>query len=300
MRISPFKTFTRTAAAALIALLALPGCFTGVESTARIKDTTRRGKQPELTAEQTLLLPALPQAPADWRKGKPFMVGEGRLDLAYSPSTAANALHRGDTIYFQSMTGSVRLAGDSVTDITLSTRDGHSLTHRVESPLSKVIGAERLALPFMVDLDVVGGVRSLLRGKRLWTLRTGRSGRKFDEVRVSDVVAGSADYPLLVITDGDSTAMVAESKSVSARTFDNLFSLSNPRDRYPQIQDDIWDLICRGKIKEGMTRDECRLALGAPDNVERDAAYNGIIERWTYNNGVFLFFTDGLLTRYRL
>lgn len=286
-------------AAALGALLLLSGCFTGVEGTAKIKDTTRGNKSVPLSAEQTLLLPALPQPPRQWSRGKRFIVDDGRFDVAFSPASVSSTLNPGDTLYFQSMAGDVRLAGDSVTDIFFSTSGGNRLTYRVEAPLSAVRGRERLAVPFTIDAAVVDSVRRILVGRKFWTLRAGRNGRKFEHVEVSRVLAGTADYPVLVVAGTDSIPMVVESKSVSARTFDNLFSLSNPRDRYPQISDKIWDNICRGKVAVEMTTDECRLALGAPDNVERYTAYNGIIEQWTYKNGVYLVFTDGLLTRFR-
>ena len=49
-----------------------------------------------------------------------------------------------------------------------------------------------------------------------------------------------------------------------------------------------------------MTRDECRLALGAPPEVLRTPSYGGMREVWSYSDGVFLIFEDGYLTRFRL
>ena len=48
-----------------------------------------------------------------------------------------------------------------------------------------------------------------------------------------------------------------------------------------------------------MTMEECRLALGSPREVERDATYGALIERWIYENGIYLLFSDGILTRFR-
>lgn len=41
-----------------------------------------------------------------------------------------------------------------------------------------------------------------------------------------------------------------------------------------------------------MTRDECRLALGAP-------ATTGMVEFWQYSDGIYLLFEENILTRFR-
>ena len=85
----------------------------------------------------------------------------------------------------------------------------------------------------------------------------------------------------------------------ATRTFDSLFAFDNPRNRYPEIKDDVWELITRSRVREGMTRDECRLALGQPSDILRIPTYGGMQERWTYTDGIFLIFDDGFLTKYR-
>lgn len=54
-----------------------------------------------------------------------------------------------------------------------------------------------------------------------------------------------------------------------------------------------------GTVTEDMTRDECRLSLGAPDNIDRRAGYSVLREVWSYENGRYLIFEDGLLRSYR-
>ena len=49
-----------------------------------------------------------------------------------------------------------------------------------------------------------------------------------------------------------------------------------------------------------MPRDECRLSLGAPKDVDYGRSYSSAYEQWTYSNGAYLIFEDGLLKRYRL
>ncbi len=293
------KSFNPAVALALVALAALPACFTGIEKTPTIKaDSSSKNKNTQ-TPEQLLMERIAIQRPAQWMPGKAFVVTDGRLEYAYSPSNIVATLSEGDTIRFQELVSQVRLSGDSVTDMLFTTPAGSIISTRVESPLPVVRTLSSIPVPFAIDTDLVNDVRALLEGKTVWTRRMGNNGRKFARVTIDRILPGNADYPLRVVAGGDSLFMVVGSKSASARTFDNLFSLSDPRKLYPNISDSNWDLICRGKVALDMTRDECRLSLGTPAQVDRMAAYNGLIESWTYENGVHLVFTDGLLTRFR-
>lgn len=55
----------------------------------------------------------------------------------------------------------------------------------------------------------------------------------------------------------------------------------------------------RGQVAEGMTKEECTLSLGAPQSVDRVPTHGGLLERWVYDNGVYLVFADGILERFR-
>ncbi len=57
-------------------------------------------------------------------------------------------------------------------------------------------------------------------------------------------------------------------------------------------------IVC-SRVRAGMTRDECRLALGQPTDILRIPTNGGMQERWTYSDGIYLVFDDGFLTRYR-
>jgi hypothetical protein len=83
------------------------------------------------------------------------------------------------------------------------------------------------------------------------------------------------------------------------RSFSNLFSFTDPRRNYPNITDEYWQLITSGTVTTGMTRDECRLALGAPKDVDRQTGYSSVHEMWGYENGIYLIFEDGILVKFR-
>lgn len=53
------------------------------------------------------------------------------------------------------------------------------------------------------------------------------------------------------------------------RSFANFILLNNPRENYPAISDEHWNLIQNGKIRAGMTRSECELSWGTPDKVRQ-------------------------------
>lgn len=287
-------------AAALISLLSLSGCFTGIEGTDKIKYSTPDKAPDKLSEEELLLIPTLPRSPREWNAGKEFIITNGRIELALSPSHIAAQLQSGDTLYFQSMSSGISIAGDSVTNIIFNNSIGQQLTYQVDISISKVYNSERLPIPFTIDAEVIYKTREILKGRELWPLRAGSNGKRYNKVSVCDVIAGNSEYPISVILDsGDTIMLLIEGRNSTSRIFSNLFSLSDPRKLYPHISDENWMAICNGKVKAGMTREECRLSLGTPASVERITAYNGLIEHWSYENGVYLNFLDGILSTFR-
>lgn len=288
-------------ATALLALVALPGCFTGVERTPVIKDSTSKSStKTKHSDEQLLMASVVPEPPAEWKLGKPFLVSEGRLDYAYSPLTIVRTLSAGDTLRFAGFRGAVRLSGDSITEIVLTTPLNDEVTYRIESPLSQIVKGSTLSIPFTNDLDLVNEAKYVLKGKHVWTLKPNSQGRKYQPSVISDILPGNSDYPFRVVISPDTLLMVANSgSSATSRTFANLFTLSDPRKLHPDISDKNWELVAQGKVALDMTREECRLAIGSPAQVERNTLPSGIIERWIYEDGVYLIFTDGILTNFR-
>ena len=130
------------------------------------------------------------------------------------------------------------------------------------------------------------------------------TGRKFVPVTVDRVTAGNTDYPFRVVfTDenGESRCMLMSGSrsATSTRNFQSLFSIDNPRLRYPMITDENWEAITNGRVRREMTRDEARLALGSPSDVVYGNNYNFTYERWIYPGGIYLVFEDGILKSFR-
>lgn len=86
----------------------------------------------------------------------------------------------------------------------------------------------------------------------------------------------------------------------STRNFATLFSLTDPRLRYPAITDENWEAITYSRVRPYMTRDEARMAVGSPNEIDRGRNYSAAYERWIYPNGAYLIFEDGLLKSFRI
>ena len=93
--------------------------------------------------------------------------------------------------------------------------------------------------------------------------------------------------------------MSESASTMLGRDFDALFAEKDPRLDYPAVSDENWALITRAQVALGMTKEECRLALGNPVRISENPDQGGLREYWYYDGGAYLFFIDGLLNRFR-
>ena len=292
-------------------LLMMSSCFTGVESTKKITDKDVKKVVEVLTQEEveanTLAIPT--DSFACWNRGKQFYVCDNNARLIFAPSAAYNA----DTL---NMNGKI-LAYDgyhlgSVLDnrntVNIEFTDGKN---KYVYSTDKTIGEIKsgYTIPFLIDMDVVRFVASKLE-QRTCYIKTPiwydlneemTAGRKFVEVRIDSVLPGNKVFPLKVMfTDIEARRkamlwMTAGGTVLKNRSFDALFSLTDLRKRYPDIESDVWQCIVAGKVKTGMTKDEVRLSLGNPSSINQRPTYEGVREYWYYPDGRYLYFEDGLL-----
>jgi len=297
--------------------LMMQGCFTGVESTPKITASDVRREKVTVTPEMEFFADVRPEAFGSWQPGKAFLVTDDKIGLVINSRRNAAGVHiaAGDTIVWTKRLGAVSVTGDSVTDLVFTRKGGSdAFSYRVNAKASSLVGrADAVEIPFTVDLAVVGIADSKLAGRDLYILTslwydlTGNAvdGRRFVRVKADRVEPGNNVYPLKVIfTDEDNRSYcaflsLAGAGNSTMRNFSTVFSLSDPRKRYPAVTDENWALIQRGEVASGMTRDECRLALGAPNEIDRRPATSGVVEFWSYDNGQYLIFQDGLLTNFR-
>ncbi len=294
----------------------LSGCFTGVESTKKIteKDVQRAIQQMEHGGREASIH-VTPDSLAAWREGKAFWCVDNKARLIFKPSSLYDldtVSLQGKKLIYMGYDTRRRLDNGEEVDIYF---DCDSL--RLVYPTGKtLVEANRrsLAIPFLVDDDVIKDVSSQLVTKTvyvktpIWQDIEGgwqKRGRRFIPVVITAVKPGDKVHPLRVefsTADGTDQAFVwmkVPGSEGVGRDFDSLFSMTDVRKQYPDISPATWDNIVNGKVAEGMTKDECRLAMGYPVNVRQLPDQSGLREYWYYDGGRYLFFVDGLLKEYR-
>lgn len=282
----------------------MSSCFTGIESTPKITARDVKRQHATETPEMTYARDVTGDPVASWTTGKQFIVTEGKISFALTPIDIADSLAPGDTITYAG-TRSV----PSMTDVDDSilmfiTARGDTLSYRMQETPEQLVKRSSLEIPFTIEASIVDKASALLAGNDyyittpVWFNENGDNitGRKLISVHIDRVTPGNSKYPLSIeFTDIDGNHsrvfMSIGTDRRSTRNFDTLFSLTDPRERYKDIKDDVWECITRSTVKAEMTREECRLSLGNP----RDVIRGHYLERWIYDNGVSLIFDDGYL-----
>ena len=168
-------------------------------------------------------------------------------------------------------------------------------------------------VPMIIDLEIVKKVGDRLIGKTFWTKSAlwydmeGEkiNGRKFVPVKIEDIKAGDMVFPFKIFVSDENGKnailyMNLINSGMESRTFPAVFFVNDPKLKYPAISQEVWDLITRGLVAEGMTKEECKLSLGTPDDVNSGHDWNQTIDLWRYDNGMYLRFQDGILTSFRM
>lgn len=291
----------------------MQGCFfTGVESTPKITAGDVRREAAPASLEDTFLSRVANEPLRAWTPGKPFRVTDARIARVFGLDDQGGDSLAGRVIRFEKAVESPGVTGAGVTDLVFASPGGASLTYRLNRPLESLKADNTLSVPFTIQTDMVSRADSVLRGQRVYTL-TGVwrddadspvKGLKFIPVTIDSVTAGNSLFPLKV----SFTALSGQSgrlfiypggRDDAPRTFSSVFSFADQRRRYPAISDAYWDNIVHSRVEPGMTTEECRLALGAPDDVTRGATQSYLREVWTYDNGRYLLFEDGVLKMMR-
>ena len=305
---------------AVVPVVFLTSCFTGVESTPKItaKHVDKEGATVSLVPEETFLQNVTGDSVGLWREGKEFYVTDSRISIALEPSKHEMPA-QGDIIRFERFNEVPSMTGKNETEIVFTQPDSLTCVYRVGMSFDELrkrpMGVE---IPFTIEMSVVEKARKALVDSVLYirtpvwyTLDGGNTteGKKFIPVMVTSVEPGNLVYPLRVCfrplgRDGEMYGdacvyMSVSDNSKSGRNFAMLFSLKDPRLHYPTITDEVWSCIQNSRVAKYMTRDECRIALGAPKNIQRRNVITSLQEMWTYENGVYLLFDDGILQSYR-
>ena len=284
-------------------------CFTGIESTKKIKFDDSVYEDEQVISQEQLLLSHIKRQPFNqWETGKEFVVTDDKISLIFNNSDSlAN-----DTIKYIGHSTYTSINGTTATQIFFSHKGNDTLVYTSNLSPQELTISESFEIPFTIQLSLVNDVRQALLGKELYTITSlaydmtdnNISQPKFLAVTICDVTVGNSLYPIKIsYTNSEnhsaSVYMTIGNKLQSTRNFDTLFSLTNPRDKYPKISDTHWHYITHNIVMQGMTKEECRLSLGAPFSIDRMPSNAGVIELWRYNHGANLIFEDGILKDYK-
>lgn len=297
--------------------MALSSCFTGIEGTQKIGLTKEDRKVLMPSAEEEFFKPVSGKPLEEWERGKIFIAADNKALLIFEqeglPTDHDKFNIGGKQLAYEGIES--KLAPDgSYNAVILFNCEGETLRFDTGKNLNeapKMIFSDKI--PMLIDEDMVQSARALLSGKKLWIRsplwydEEGNriSGLKYVPVTILGVESGTIAFPLKVRFKDQSgkeawAMMNFGNSGKESRSFANLFYLSDLKDRYPQISDDVWQLINAGKVRTGMTKEECKLSLGNPTEVDSGHDYTQTLDLWHYSDGAVLWFEDGFLTRYRL
>ena len=298
--------------ALLLLLLTVAGCATGIDTTSRVTAGDVERNVGNLTPEQRFLADIAPEPFTSWQPGKRLHVTDNRIKLLLG-ATAPDEDLAGHAVTYIGSEPYATPAGETHTRLTFSTPGGHTIVYTSRLSPEKLAAKGSVEIPFTVEETVVaeaarrltGNTYHILTPDRYTTAGDNTRRRKYIPVTVIAVNPGNAVYPLAVTirdagaADNEMVYMNTGDTPGATRPFDRLMSFNDPRLRHPSITDRVWDNIINNRVDTGMTPPECRLALGAPIDIDRHNNGSYITEVWTYDNGVFLIFEDGLLKEFR-
>lgn len=298
----------RLPAAIAAASLLLTSCFTGIESTPKIRELPPDKTSAATTDPcDTLLDDVVGQSVAAWQPGKRFVVTDGRFTMLLGASAPAASL-KGATIAYAGRRETPGVTGGRIVSLLFTTPAGDTVSYNTE-------GEPRLNPPFLVQQSMIDAATAKLVGPTFY-LKTDNwrdrdnaiiKGIKFVAVRIERIEAGDDDTPLRLdfVTTGDTSPrrgslLVApgpDDGQHSSRRLGSMLTATNPRDLHRDIPAEIWERIVNGDVTAGMTADQVRLSLGRPLSVRRSGG-NGVAlqrEQWIYASGRIVTLEDNLV-----
>ena len=256
-----------------------------------------------------------PERPCrEWEIGRKFIYLDDDLSALIHPQTisSGDSSYRGKIFIYEGMVeASPWRKGTVNLEFTCEERKYYFKTGKSREEIMN--SSYTPLLPMLVSDEDISKARQLLVGKTLYTrpatwvdsIGNTSSNRRYCPVKIVDIQPGNSIYPIaLVFKDETSSTYrifgsLTQTSRMQAATFDRLFTFDNPRCSYKDIPDKHWRLITLGRVTEGMTKEECRLSLGSPQNAREIPTYSGLKEEWFYRTGAYLYFEDGKLSRYR-
>lgn len=306
--------FHKLIASALIVAI-MQSCFTGIESTKRIseKDVNKNIVHSNSSLDGIFNddLSYLDKQPI---VGRRLIANDDKINLIFEKreSSTVPFLSVGDTLLIVAIDSISNYDGREMSRIKLIDVNNNQYSIKNNTPYSELIETNKISIPFTVNTELIKAVSDKLRNKTYYITTTNRydlnnnlrRGKKFIPVTVKNITYGNYYYPiklLLVDSYGDefNEYISVNDNDPMPRKLSSIFSEKNPQLNYPLISNENWNNIINGIVVQGMTKDECRLSLGQPSNIDRQPGYSYMREVWTYEDGRFLIFIDGVLDTFR-
>lgn len=298
------------------AIMLSPSCSTGIESTKKIRMTKEDVRLMTKSPEQKFAESIQGSLLSEWKPGKEFMAMSDRTLLIFEPNSLTEDNPemniKGKKLSYVGLDS--HLSPDLKEECVIVFTDGvRQLRYRTGKPTSTALSEiDSSKLPLISDIALIDQWREKTVGSTFWTKNNlwydeageRKNGLKFARVKVTDAVASTGDFPIWIKIAGPDgmtgfLPMNYTSDIHDSRNFAAIFYLSDPKDKYPNIPVEHWELIQHGRVGEGMTKEECKLSIGNPDEVRSGHNRSQTMDIWQYSDGTYLMFTDGLLTNFR-
>ena len=311
------QRYPKALAAGCLLFMVLSSCGTGIEVSNPVTDKdVRRVIEQSENRQPVVTIDAYQDSLPAWKSGTRFWVADNQVRLLFAHSNDYDI----DTVslagrvleYDGYDTGGLY---DNRATVNLMFRDpdnGNVYCYRTGKTIESF--KPGFSIPLLIDMDMVEHIARQVVGKDyyirtpIWYDRQKEQmvdGRHYIKVHIDSVLPGNAVLPMRVLfttADTQERAMVwmsDMSSTMHGRDFDALFAAADPHVLYPDISDKTWDLITRSQLEVGMTKEECRLSVGSPRNINERPDQSALREYWYYDGGSYLYFVDGLLSQFR-
>lgn len=300
----------------ILAGMLISGCSTGIEGTRAIKMSRSQHKEILPTEEDKFAEAFISEPLANWKIGKSFVVADSKAALIYEfPNSLNRDSITGQILKYAGYIHRPTPGGKQILTLCFNFGENKVYYPTSRSSIEELSEFCGLDLPMLIEMDMVNLADSVMKDKTfwmrsgLWYDKSGNSikGIRFIPVVVENVHPGNSVFPLVVdfrTETGSEASVYMNIKSgtgigAESRTFPSLFYLSNPRSNYPSVSDHVWELIKHGKVEVGMTKEECKLALGSPSEINAGHTWGNLVDYWGYKDGTYLYFEDGRLVNFR-
>ena len=263
------------------------------------------------SAEDLFFESVASQSLQDWNKGKRFKIADDKF-LLVTECDNPPSLSKDDIIEFVEVYPRPGVDGQEKTILKFRS-SSNEIKYTIERPIEESLKSIKPEdIPMLIDMDLVESAKQKLKGKKLWT-RTAlwyddtlayKAGRKFAPVTVTEVSSGNAFFPLKITFQDEkglrgNLLMNTGTSGNESRNFGKLFSLTDPKNSYKNISPEVWEAIQNERLMNGMTKEECKLSIGTPNEVETGHNYSNALEIWYYSDGAYLRFIDGILVNFK-